>query len=200
MNTLDAIKKRRSIKHFDPNHQINDTEIQLLMDHALLSPTSFNIQNWRFVLVTDKNQKSEIKKASFGQNQMLDASLLIVICADLEGHKYADKCWSNAPENVQKIIVPMVHDAYRNKPNKQNDEALRSTGIVAQTIMLAAKSIDYDTCPMIGFEPEKLAKIINLPEDHVIGLVIAVGKAIKPANKRSGSIPREKLIYKNKFS
>ena len=51
MNTFDAIRERRSVKHYDSNHKLSDEEIEQLMSLALLSPTSFNIQNWRFVLV-----------------------------------------------------------------------------------------------------------------------------------------------------
>jgi len=58
MNTFDAIKERRSVKHYDSNHKLSDEEIEKLMSLAVLSPTSFNIQNWRFVLVKD----SEIRK------------------------------------------------------------------------------------------------------------------------------------------
>ena len=62
MNTLKAIQERRSIKHFDPSHTMSASEIQTLMEHALLSPTSFNMQNWRFVLVTDSKKKHRSKK------------------------------------------------------------------------------------------------------------------------------------------
>lgn len=60
MQVKEAIQQRRSIKHFDTNHVITEKEINELLSHAILSPTAFNIQNWRFVLVSDKalRQKS----------------------------------------------------------------------------------------------------------------------------------------------
>lgn len=51
MDTFDAIKELRSVKHYDTNYMISDTEIEELMSLVVLSPTSFNMQNWRFVLV-----------------------------------------------------------------------------------------------------------------------------------------------------
>ena len=54
MDTFDAIYQRRAVKHYDPEHEFNADEIQKLMEAAVQSPTSFNIQNWRFVLVRDK--------------------------------------------------------------------------------------------------------------------------------------------------
>ena len=109
MNTLKAIQERRSIKHFDPTHTMSSSEIQTLMEHALLSPTSFNMQNWRFVLVTDAEQKAKIKEAAWGQSQISDASLTIVLCADLHAHEQADRYWTKAPKETQEMIVPMIH-------------------------------------------------------------------------------------------
>ena len=54
MQVKEAIQLRRSIKHFDTNHVMTEKEIHELLSHAILSPTAFNIQNWRFVVVTDQ--------------------------------------------------------------------------------------------------------------------------------------------------
>ena len=59
MNTFDAIKERRSVKHYDPNHELTDEEVNQLLSLAILSPTSFNIQNWRFVIVKDSEVKTD---------------------------------------------------------------------------------------------------------------------------------------------
>ena len=65
--------------------------------------------------------------------------------------------------------------------------------------MLAAKAMGYDSCPMIGFEPDKVAKLINLPDDHVIALMIAVGKAVKPAWAKPGQLPLDEVIVRDRF-
>ena len=199
MKTLQAIQERRSIKHFDPSHTMSESEIDMLMEHALLSPTSFNMQNWRFVLVTESEIKAQIKEAAWGQSQIADASLTIVLCADLKAHEQAERYWSNAPKETQEMIVPMIHKFYHDKPQLQNDEALRSIGIAGQTIMLAAKSIGYDSCPMIGFDPKKVADIIRLPDNHIIGMIIPIGKALKAANPRSGPMPMNEVCFKEHF-
>ena len=66
---------------------------------------------------------------------------------------------------------------------------MRSCGIAGQTIMLAAEAMEYDSCPMIGFDASAVAKLINLPEDHVIGFMIAVGKTVKPPWPKPGQLP-----------
>ena len=200
MDTLTAIKERRSIKHYDANHQMTEAEIQTLMEHTLLSPTSFNMQNWRFLVVKDAQTKEKLKTASFNQAQVSDASIVILICGDLNAWaKQPERYWRNAPEAVQKQIVPMIGGFYQHNEQLQRDEAMRSAGIAAQTIMLTAKAMGYETCPMIGFDGKKVAEIINLPEDYVLCLMIVVGKGIQPAKERSGQLEMSDVVFFDHF-
>ena len=200
MDTFDAIKERRSVKHYDPNHKLSDDEIEQLMSLAVLSPTSFNMQNWRFVLVKDPEIRKKIRSASWDQPQVTDSSLLLVLCADLKSWKKdPGQYWKDAPKEARDFLVPAMGMFYEGKEQLQRDEAMRSCGIAAQTIMLAAKSMGYDSNPMIGFDPEKVAELINLPEDHVITMMVVVGKQVKPAMHRGGQLPLDKVVFTNKF-
>jgi nitroreductase len=199
MDTTTAIHQRRSVKHYDPNHKMSEIEIQELLELALLSPTSFNMQNWRFVVVTDPEERAAIQAAAWNQAQVTEASITILLCADLHAHEDAGRYWVNAPQAVQEMLVPMIAPFYGSNPQLQRDEAMRSIGIASQTLMLAAKSMGYDSCPMVGFDPIKVGEIIGLPENHVIGMMITVGKAIKDANARGGQLPFDEVVFRNKF-
>ncbi len=155
MDTFEAIEKRRSIKNFDPNHVMTKQEIDKILSAAIQSPTSYNIQNWRFVTITNKETKARLRAASWNQSQVTDASVVIVLCADLHAwEKDPARYWKNAPKSTQDYLVPAIIEAYKGQDQFQRDEAIRSCGMAAQTIMLAAKAMDYDSCPMIGFIPE----------------------------------------------
>ena len=200
MNTFDAIKERRSVKHYDSNHKLSDEEIEKLMSLAVLSPTSFNIQNWRFVLVKDSEIRKKIRSAAWDQAQVTDASLLLVICADLKSwKKNPEQYWKNAPKEAQDFLVPAMGSFYEGKDQLQRDEAMRSCGIAAQTLMLTVKSMGYDSNPMIGFDPEKVAEIINLPDDHVISMIMTIGKQIQPAMPRGGQLPLSDVVFTDSF-
>jgi nitroreductase len=199
MDTLTAIRERRSVKHYDPNHTMPEAEINALLEMALLSPTSFNIQNWRFVVVTDQEKKEAIRAAAWNQAQVSEASITILLCADLNAHVGGERYWGNAPEPVRAMLVPMIAPFYENNPQLQRDEAMRSVGIAAQTLMLAAKAMGYDSCPMIGFDPVQVAEIIGLPENHIIGMMLTVGKALKDANTRGGQLPYEEVVFRDQF-
>jgi nitroreductase len=200
MDTLYSIYHRRAVKHYDPEHELTDDEIQQLMEAAVQSPTSFNIQQWRFVLVRDKELRQQIRAAANDQAQVTDASLLIVLTADVKAWaKSPERYWRNAPAEVADLLVNWMGPFYEGKEQLQRDEAMRSCGIAGQTIMLAAKAMGYDSCPMIGFDPVKVAELIRLPEDHVICFMIAVGKGTKPAWPKPGQLPLEEVVVHNRF-
>jgi nitroreductase len=200
MDTFEAIESRRSVKHFDPDHRMSEAEMEKVLGAAILSPTSFNMQNWRFVWVRDAAKRQAIRAAAWNQAQVTDASALLVLCADLQAHaRDPQRYWQNAPEPVREMIVPMIGQFYANQPQLQRDEAMRSVGIASQTIMLAARAMGYDSNPMIGFDPQVVAEVIGLPDDHVIGLVLAIGKAVKPAMPRGGQLSLEEVLLVDGF-
>lgn len=200
MDTIEAIKQRRSIKNYDTNQEITDDEINQLLSLAILSPTSFNMQNWRFVIVKNPEIRKEIRSLAWNQAQVTDASLLLVICADLKSwRKNPAQYWKNTSKESQEFLVSAMGQFYKDNEELQRDEAMRSCGIAAQTIMLAAKSMGYDSNPMIGFDSQKVSKIINLPEDHVISMLMAIGKQTKPAMQRGGQLSLDKVVVTDRF-
>jgi len=200
MDTLEAIKSRRSIRHYDPTHELTDSEERTLFEHAILSPTSFNIQNWRFVVVKDTEQRSKIRQAAWDQAQVTDASLLIVMTADVKAwDKEPARYWKDASKEVGELMVGMMGPFYEGKEQLQRDEAMRSVGIAAQTIMLSAKSLGYDSGPMIGFDADQVAEIINLPADHTIGMIIVVGKKTTDAFPKPGQLPFDEVVIQDSF-
>lgn len=200
MNTLTAIEARRAVKHFDPGYQMSDAEVRSLMSLALLSPTAFNIQNWRFVLVRDPELRKRIRAVAWDQAQVEESSLLIILCADLKAwERDPERYWRNAPREVQDFIIPAIDRYYRGKAQVQRDEAMRSCGIAAQTIMLAAKAMGYDSCPMDGFDFDAVGKLINLPDDHAVAMFVAVGKALHGARERGGQLPMNEVVLEDHF-
>lgn len=202
MNVLTAIQQRRSVKHFDANHVMTTEEQQQLLTHTLLAPTSFNIQNWRFVVVSDPELRQKLRLAAWNQAQITDASLVVVICGDTQAwQKQPERYWRNVNDPARKdYILGALHNFYVDKSQTQRDEAMRSAGIAAQTLMLAAQELGYDSCPMIGFDAQQVAELIQLPADHTIGLIVTVGKAVQPANPRSGALAYDEVVIHNRFA
>jgi nitroreductase len=200
MHVKDAIELRRSVKHYDASHSMSDAEVEQLMSLALLSPTAFNIQNWRFVLVRDPELRKQVRAVSWDQAQVTEASLLVVLTADLKSWaRQPERYWRNAPKEVQDYLVPAIHNYYNGKDQVQRDEAMRSCGMAAMTLMLSAKAMGYDSCPMDGFDFDAVGKLINLPQDHVVAMFVAIGKPLQPARARGGQLPLDEIVVTNRF-
>ena len=200
MNTLEAIQARRAIKSYDPAHTMTAAEEKQLLELAMLSPTAFNIQNWRFVVVKDKAIRKQIRAAAWDQAQVTDASLLVVLCGDLKAWtRNPANYWRNAPKPVQDFLVPAIAGYYSDKPQVERDEAMRSCGMAGQTLMIAAKAMGYDSCPMDGFDYDAVGKIIKLPTDHVISFMIAIGKKTKDSWPRPGQLAYHEVVRENGF-
>lgn len=200
METITSIETRRAVKHFDPAHKMPADEEKRILSLALLSPTAFNIQNWRFLVVKDPVLRQGIREVAWGQAQVTDASLFIILCADLKSwEKEPARYWRNAIPAVQEFLLPAIDQYYRGKEQVQRDEAMRSCGMAAQTLMLTAKAMGYDSCPMDGFDFEAVAKLINLPQDHVIAMFVAIGKPIQEAWPRGGQLPLDEVLRIDRF-
>lgn len=201
MNVADAIKLRRSVKSYDPEHRLSESEIETLMSLAVLAPTAFNIQNWRFVQVRDKALRKEIRAVAWDQAQVTDASLLLVLCADLKAwDKDPARYWRNAAQPIQDFMIPAIHEYYNGRDRVQQDEAMRSCGIAAMALMLQTKEMGYDSSPMDGFDFNAVGKLINLPSDHVIAMMLAIGKGIKEPWPRGGQLALNEVLITDKFA
>ena len=200
MLVSEAVQARRAIKWYDTEHQMPEDTFHLLMEHAILAPTAFNIQNWRFVRVTDPAQRKAIRAVAWDQAQVTNASELLVLCFDNKAWEHdPQRYWRNAPQEVQDFLVPAIDGYYRDKPQVERDEGMRSCGLVGQTIMLIAQELGYQSCPMDGFDFDAVAKIINLPKDHTIAFMIAIGKGTKEAWPKPGQLPLDEVMVNNRF-
>ena len=201
MDTFEAIYARRAVKQFDPSHALTDDEIRRLLDAAIQAPTSFNIQHWRFVVVRDPELRRAIRAVGNDQAQITDASLLIVMTADVDAWKKSpERYWRDAPQEVADMLVGWMGPFHEGREQLQRDEAQRSIGMAMQTLMVAAKAMGYDSCPMIGFDHEAVARLINLPADHCMGPLVAVGKATKAPWPKPGQLPLEEVVVTDRFA
>ena len=200
MNVSEAIEARRAVKQFDPEHRMTDADMETLLSLALLAPTAFNIQNWRFVLARDPELRQQLRAASFDQAQVTDASLLVILCADLKAwDREPERYWSQTPPEVRDHLVGMIRQFYGGREQVQRDEAMRSCGLAASVLMLAAKEMGYDSCPMDGFDADAVGKLINLPSDHVVAMYVAIGKKTGDPHPRGGKLDAGEVVITDRF-
>ena len=201
MNTIEAIYKRRAVKAFDAAHKLSADEERTLLEATIQAPTSFNTQHWRMVIFRDPELRLKLRK-QFGndQAQITDASLLILFTADVKAWaKNPERYWVNAPDEVADLLVNWMGPFHEGREWLQRDEAQRSIGIAMQTLMLAAQDMGYQSCPMIGYEIEQVAELIKLPEDYVMGPMVAIGKGTREPWPKPGQLPLDELVVEDSF-
>ena len=201
MNVKETIEARRSVKHYDPNHVMPEEDLAELIRLTKLAPSSFNMQNYRILVVRDPEIRKQIRAAAWDQPHVTDASVLFILCADLTAHQENPSTyWAHAPQEVQDILGPMIQPFYEGKDTLIRDEAMRSSALAGMTLMLAAKDMGYDSCPMIGFDGEKVAELINLPQHYALSFMIPVGKQAQPGWKRGDRLADERVVAYDKFA
>lgn len=200
MDTITAISTRRAVKQFDPDFEITEKDLDQLLELTLLSPTAFNIQHWRFLVLKDPELRQAVQRVSSDQPQVTNASALVLICADINAwKKEPNRYWHDAPEGIGEFVVNAMTRFYEGRVQLQRDEAMRSIGIAAQTLMLAATASGFDTCPMDLIDNEAVSQLIKLPDDHVLGMYVAIGKALEPAWPRAGQLAINEVVMTDRF-
>lgn len=200
MNAKEAIETRRAVKHYDPDHVMPEADLAELIRLTKLAPSSFNMQNYRLLVIRDQELLKEIRANAWDQAQVTDASVVFIICADLNAHNEDPATyWSHAPQEVQDILGPMIKPFYDGKDQLIRDEGMRSSALAGMTLMLAARELGYDSCPMIGFDGAKVAELINLPENYALSFMVPVGKPTKAAWDRGERLSDDRIVAYDRF-
>ena len=190
----DIVSGRRSVKKYDPAHIISNKELKTLFSQVVLSPSSFNLQHWRFVVVRDPAGKARLKEAAFHQEQVETASATIVVVGKLTAHEEAPQIYADAPKQVREMMIPMIRDFYADHPRLQRDEAIRSASLAAMTLMYAAYEMGYATGPMIGFDPEAVSRLIGLDDQHIPVMLVVIGKQVGDIRPRDYRHPLTRVV------
>lgn len=200
LSTIEAIEQRHAVKHYDEAFRMPREDIHRLASLAALAPTAFNIQHYRLVAVTNPKLKAEIRKAAFDQPQVTECSVLFVVAADMKAwEKNPARYWDRTAPEIQQGVVASIQRSYNGREAAARDEALVSASLAAENLMLAAKAMGYDTCPMGGMDRTAVAALVNLPEDHLIAMLVSVGKAKGPIHERPGQLPLDEVLIDNRF-
>ncbi len=115
-----AVQLRRAVKTFDPRHRLPEEQVRDLLEHAILSPTAFNVQNWRLVRVRDPALRREIRGLAWDQAQVTDASLLVILCMDLKAWQRDPRRYVQMlPSKVQDMLLASIRDYYQDNPARR---------------------------------------------------------------------------------
>ncbi|MGW8427975.1 nitroreductase family protein [Peribacillus simplex] len=208
LNDTDFItvaKERRSVRQYDAEYVMTEEEIREILDIAIQAPSSSNLQPWRFLVIQDKQTQQELLPIANNQQQVVDASAVIAVLADIEGYKNAERIYGelvNKGIMKNEIKEPYVASILHNYGNFSAEKALSVAmidgGLVSMQIMLAAKAKGYDTVPMGGFDEAKFVDAFNVPENFKPVMLISIGKGTK-AGFEKVRLPLDTVLTWNKY-
>ncbi|MGH9833432.1 MAG: nitroreductase family protein [Blastocatellia bacterium] len=181
MNTLELIERRISANKFDTTRTLSEDEIKELVLYATQAPSAYNIQNWRFVALTKREDKERLKAVAYHQQKVVDAAVTFIVLGDLRGYEKLPEITRRAVEAgilEQKAAdgwVKGANAAYSNNERFARDEAIRSAAFAAMTLMIAAQARGLVSGPMIGFDPEGVKREFNISNRYVPVMLLTVG-------------------------
>lgn len=184
---IDSIVSRSTTKYYDPAVPLSDDQIRELVRIGTTAPTSFHLQNWRFIAVRTPEAKARLRPIAWNQPAVTEAAVTFIVCGQL-----ADS--GVIPERLAPVvdagIMParMVPDwevpargLYGEYPQRQRDEAIRTATFGAAAMVYAARSLGLGSTPMIGFDADAVHRAFGLAADEVPVMLLSIGTE-RPGN------------------
>jgi nitroreductase len=183
----ECILSRRATKYYDPAVTLSDKQIRELVRIGTTAPTSFHLQNWRFIAVRTPEAKARLSPIAWNQPAISEAAVTFIVCGQL-----ADS--SVIPERLAPVVEAGIMPAnlvpdweiparglYQDFPQRQRDEAVRTGTFGAAAMVYVARSWGLGSTPMIGFDDRAVHREFGLAEDEVPVMLLSVG-AERPGN------------------
>jgi len=166
VDIFEAISKRRSIRQYDPTKPVGDEVVQKVLDAAIAAPNAGNGQNWRFVVVRDKELRHKLAFEAGHQKFIEEAPVAIVVCSDLEGaaETYGDR--------------------------GSNTYALQETAAAVENMLLVITALGFGSCWVGAFNESVASVILGLPQNVRPLAIIPIGVPLEPVTRIP---PRKKL-------
>jgi len=166
MNYLDILNKRFACKRFDDSRKISDQDKQIILEAGRLSPSSFGLEPWQFVLIKDADLRTQLKPACWDQAQITDSSFIIIILNRAAYHFRPNSPYvlkkiarRQLPEAMQKAYESRVQ-GYLSVENTR-EWTKRQCYIALSNMLNAAQSLGISSCPIEGYESEKVIEILK---------------------------------------
>lgn len=181
MTLLDSLNWRYAVKKFDNTKKINADDLKTLKEAVRLSASSYGLQPYKVLVIEDPKVKEQLLPASWGQQQIVDASQIFVFCNYLEvkptevDHLLERTAKTN---NLQINDLVGYGDFMKSKISSLSEDAVKvwtakQTYIGLANLLAAAGELKIDTCPMEGFDAEQYSEILGLEEKGLAASVVA---------------------------
>ena len=195
---LKQLRWRYAVKRFDPSKKIAHADWATLEETLVLTPSSFGLQPWKFVVVTDAAMKEKLLPCCWNQRQVVDGSHVVVLCIkkhlkgeEIDAHiKRTAEVRGVAIETLERYRKAMISDLIDGARSRIiNLWAANQVFIALGNFMTCAALMGIDTCPMEGFEPEKVDELLGLGLRGLGSAVLCVA-GYRASDDRYATMPK----------
>jgi nitroreductase len=208
LSLKEAIEQRRAARSFRPD-AIPTEILEEILRLGLRSPSGYNLQPWRFVVVRDSGNKEKLRKCAFDQRQVTEAPVVLICCGDrrVDNSDYVESiiqlgleagAINNSYADNMRSAIPQL---FENQPCFESIEAWtnRHTMLAVAHLMIAAKGLGVDSCPMEGFVTAQVKEAFNIPEQVDVCCLLAMGYAGEPFKAYDGRFDMKQVCYGESF-
>lgn len=203
---IDALHWRYATKKFDHTKKISAEDLQALKEAVRLSASSFGLQPWRLIHVTNKELRKKVQEAAWNQSQITEASDLFVFAAKTDfSSKYVEE-YTNLIASTRNIPVDSLaalHNMMLGFEQGMPEEfkitwSQKQAYIALGTLLTTAALMKIDACPMEGFDPKQVTEILGLDKQNLVAtLLCPIGYRSaedKTASYKKVRFPKEQLF------
>lgn len=177
---MDTLNFRHACKLFDATKKISDGDMNFILESARLAPSSFGMEHCRIIVVKNNDVKKELKPLCWNQNQIDSCDLLIILVAkhkDVSSPEYYEKMFKRRglDEEVSKMYIEKYENYLKNLESIKCWSE-KQCYITASNIMNYSAFISIDSCPIEGFEKEKVEIKLGIDnKKENIAMLVALG-------------------------
>ncbi|MEM1504146.1 nitroreductase family protein [Domibacillus sp. 8LH] len=207
MSVKDILEKRRSVRHYDPNYNISSEMLTALIESASKSPNGNNIQATRYLVVDDPYLRDLLLPIAFNQQQVTEASVLIVVLGDYQAFEKENIIQIHEEgfqegffdASLRDYLADAAINYYANKSKEDLAlELTRDASLASMSLLLLVNETGLETITMSGYDSKQLKSVLNISERYLDIMLIAIGKGVKDGHKTVRH-DVEKVIYRNKI-
>ncbi|MBP3950726.1 nitroreductase family protein [Halalkalibacter suaedae] len=175
----DLIESRHSVRKF-VQETIPKEDIDRIFDLVRLSPSAWNLQPWRFHVVTDTDLKQKLQDAAYGQTQVTSAPAVILVTSDMEDviRNFPETVHPGLSEEHKQTEIANLSSLFGGMSVEDRGQwGLTQTNIALGFLLVSLEGFGYSSVPMLGFDQEKVKEILGLSEHVKFAAMVPFGRA-----------------------
>ncbi len=170
---------RRSVNFFDSGRNIDEQLVKNIVDLAVMAPSAYNLQPWRIIEVRSPEAKKKLHQLAFKQPKILKAPVTLILIGNRKGWDENNPAWTELESMIGEKSAAGAKNGAASLYGSTNERRIKfaesNTGLLAMSLMYAAKYHGIDSHPMSGMDSDGIKSAFGLEEEESVVMLLALG-------------------------